>query len=559
VSKITAEVVARLYNDGHSAAAIVNAIYKQTRITVSVVDVQSLIDAIERQRALIENRPPPLPPAPLMDFIPEISPKFMRPRHLAPIVEKFEQIGSKPLRLVVHAPPRHGKTELVLATIAHGLRKDPSGVYGYSSYGMDLTLSKSIRCREMASRAGVRFKREAAKEWRTTDDGGLLATSIGGPLTGHGITRALFIDDAYKNRAQAESKKLRNMIWDWFSDVSVTRLESLASIIIFMVRWNQDDLAGRLLREKGRHKRGANGERLCPLDCPGCGPNPIDGFEEISLPAIDANGEALWPEVRSLEFLQGVRRMVTAYTWDSQYQGNPRARGTNVFEGIFYYDPKQMPSGGFSLSIGVDLSYTESTSADWAVAVVLMRWGLQYWILEVLRDQTTAPKFAQKLKAMRKRYRRAPMYSIFYGPEKGSIDFMRTLGVPIKGLPRSGDKFVRSQGTAAAWCDGRILIPMVVSTAEGVMIEIAEWVDPFIEVVSAFTGVKDDCDDDVDALVAAYEGAGQSPEAMLGTVQALHQTPIITVPGDDIGRSVSPRRSSSVPADTDGWGFDPKI
>jgi len=519
-SKVPVDLIARLHGEGKKPTVIVQTVWKQTGVKLSVADVRTITGALLSQAK-------ELPPVgPLLDFIPTISPRFMKPRHLAPIAEQFELIGKKALRLVAHAPPRHSKTELVLHTIAHGLRKDPTGVYGYASYGQDLTFSKSTRCRELTTRAGVRLSREAAKEWRTTEGGGLLATSTGGPLTGHGITRCMFIDDAYKNRVEAESKRKRGVIWDWFSDVVMTRIEPGASVVIFMVRWNQDDLAGRALRELGKHKRGPNGERPCRLDCPGCGPNPLDGFEEISLPAIDMNGAALWPEVWPISSLESKRRSVTEYTWLSQYQGTPRQRGSNLFEGVNFYEPADRPKSGYSVSIGIDLSYTESTSADWAVAVVLMKWGTQCWVLEVLREQTTAPKFAQKLKALRRKYKGAPMYSIFYGPEKGSIDFMRQLGVPVKGLKRPGDKFVRSQGAAAAWNDGRVLVPGGD--------EQPEWLEPFIEVVTAFTGVKDDIDDDVDAFVAAFEGSGMT--AAEKKEEAERETPQrLIMPGDDIG------------------------
>ena len=156
-----------------------------------------------------------------------------------------------------------------------------------------------------------------------------------------------------------------------------------------------------------------------------------------------------------------------------------------------------------------------------------MKWGTQCWVLEVLREQTTAPKFAKKLKALRRKYKGAPMYSIFYGPEKGSIDFMRQLGVPVKGLKRPGDKFVRSQGAAAAWNDGRVLVPGGDDQPE--------WLEPFIEVVTAFTGIKDDIDDDVDAFVAAFEGSGMTAEKK---EEDDRETPgRLVMPGDDIGFS----------------------
>lgn len=151
-----------------------------------------------------------------------------------------------------------------------------------------------------------------------------------------------------------------------------------------------------------------------------------------------------------------------------------------------------------------------------------MHFGEESRVLEVLRDQTTAPKFAKQLKELRRRYKGAPMYSIFYGAEKGSIDFMRSIGIPIKGLKRPGDKFIRSQKTAAAWNEGKILIPQAVTVTDDYS-EKYPWLEPFVAVVTQFTGVKDDSDDDVDALVAAYEGRNKSLTTKLETAKQLSQ------------------------------------
>jgi len=567
------EAVLQMHDRGMSAREIVNAIYKQTRLGISVADVQSVIDGMSRASSLNKDLPPP---PPLMEFIPQQQKRYRAPLHLKPFIDLFDQIGKKPMRIVGHVPPRHGKTETMLMAIAHGIRQDPSRLFGYSTYAMDLTLSKSIAARRYAEESGVRLVRDAAKEWRTKEDGGLIATSVGGPLTGYGINAAMFVDDAYKNRVQAESKTVRNMIWDWLSDVVISRLEPGASLFILMTRWHPDDLGGRALRELGKHKRTPEGARLCPADCPGCGPNPIDGFEEILLPALDPYGNALWAERWSAEALLARKREVTTYTWMSLYQGTPRGRGSAVFSGVSFYDPGQLPKAGFKLAIGIDLSYTESTSADWAVAVVLMQFGNAYFVLEVVREQLEAPKFAKILLELRKRWKNPPMYSIFYGPEKGSIDFMRTLGLPIRGLKRAGDKFVRAQATAAVWNDSRIQVPQTSRVeqhelvdgericsedCEGCGIGLVDynhklidgqrtcdddckgcrfpWLDPFIEVVTGFTGVKDDCDDDVDALVAAFEGIHESPAAMIEKIQALSRSESLRMPGDDIG----PRRN----------------
>ena len=52
--------------------------------------------------------------------------------------------------------------------------------------------------------------------------------------------------------------------------------------------------------------------------------------------------------------------------------------------------------------------------------------------------------------------------------------------------------------------------------------------------MTAFTGVKDDIDDDVDAFVAAFEGSGMT--AAEKKEEAERETPQrLIMPGDDIG------------------------
>lgn len=520
--------IRELAQDGAKPYAIIETLKRENGLKVSRWDIEGFLEADKQQADRAAKARTDLPG--LLEYIPQLSPKFVAPRHLGPLVPALEGISQKPARIVFHAPPRHAKTETVMHSVVYLLKKYPELVFGYSAYGQDLSSSKSKRMRELARRAGVRLAKDTqtVKEWRTVEGGGLLATSTGGALTGHGITGAMFIDDPVKNRVQAESKTLRDTIWDWFGDVVMTRIEPGASVFIVMTRWHPDDLAGRVLRERGKHKRHIDGTLLCidPLNCKGCGPLPDDGFIEIRIPALDDDFNPAWPERWTREMLETRRREVGEFTWFSLYQGTPRGRGTCVFSNVYFYDWSTLPTAGFTIGIGVDLSYTEKTTADYAVAAVVMRCQDIFYVLEVVREQTTAPKFAEILRKLRKKWGGAKLFSIFYGPEKGSIDFMRThCRLPIKGLQRKGDKFVRAQPTAAKWNDVKILLPQVVRTDEDGSLEDAvdlfPWVDKFTEVITSFTGVKDDCDDDVDALVAAIEGLSSGGAAQRKTAHAI--------------------------------------
>jgi hypothetical protein len=175
------------------------------------------------------------------------------------------------------------------------------------TYSADLSRSKSRKARTLAKTAGVQIAGDAKSlsEWRTTSGGGLLATGVGGPLTGQGVTGLLVVDDPVKNRVEAESEATRESVWEWFNDVAYTRLEPGASCLVVMTRWHPQDLAGKLIEEKG--------------------------WEYIKLPAIDGDGKALWPEQFPVERLEAIREQLGEYSFSSLYQGEPRSRGGQVF------------------------------------------------------------------------------------------------------------------------------------------------------------------------------------------------------------------------------------
>lgn len=69
-----------------------------------------------------------------------------------------------------------------------------------------------------------------------------------GGATGRG-SNLLIIDDPIKNRAEAESKTIRDKVYNEWQDTFYSRLTADASVIVIMTRWHEDDLAGRLLKE----------------------------------------------------------------------------------------------------------------------------------------------------------------------------------------------------------------------------------------------------------------------------------------------------------------------
>lgn len=405
----------------------------------------------------------------LFRFVPLVTPRYHEPRHLLDLVHAFDRIArGASVHACVSTPPRHEKSETLGHGVAWLLRQRPALRVAYVTHGATLAAKKSRGIRAIAERARVPLdpKASSAHDWRTgVHEGGLWATSIGGSLVGEGFDLVI-VDDPVKDRVTAESSLARERLASWFSDVLLPRCEPGASVIVCMHRWHPDDLIGRLESE--------------------------GGWEVINLPALDDLGFALCPERFDERQLAEIRTRIGEYAWASLYMGQPRPRGGALFADVHHYDA--LPER-YRVAIGVDLAYSAKTRADYSVAVVLaIAPDETRFVLDVVRRQVAAPDFAASLALLRARYPGASFASYVSGTERGSLDFFARAGVPVAAMTARADKFTRAQLTAAAWNAGRILLPRE-----------RRWVNAFVEELAGFTGVHDRHDDQVDALVSAFD------------------------------------------------------
>ncbi len=433
----------------------------------------------------------------IIDFIPWATKRYAAPRHLTPLLERFELALAalrppgvipdkskpvlKPQTVVCHAPPRHGKTEGLLHAIAWTLWKRPDVCFSYTTYGDALSRRKMRLLRALLDRLGVVLVTRNLNDLRTAEGGGVIAGGIKGPLVGEGIQIAI-IDDPIKNQVEAQSQTDRTSKEDWFDTGLQTRLEPGGSVFCFMHRWHPEDLAGYLIKKHG--------------------------FEYLCFPAINAKGEALWPERWSVASFDNKKKV--AHVWAALYQGQPRPRGDAVFEGVNTYT--RLPDS-YRSGFGVDLSYSGKTKSHWSIALRLLREEIpghkpKFYVASVLRKQERAPAFRARCGKLHQDDPGARWRWYTSTTEQGVADLFDTEdGAPIEAELASGvgDKLVRAGPVAEAWNDNRVFLPAK-----------AVWLEDFLTVVLGFTGVNDSCDDDVDALAAAYDvvqdGGDDEPE-----------------------------------------------
>lgn len=142
------------------------------------------------------------------------------------------------------------------------------------------------------------------------------------------VHNCFLIDDPIRSRADAESRIIREQVWDWWSGDANSRLAPGAPVLLVQTRWHPDDLAGRLMAEEGTvHEGGrwqvvylpafavpANPDRGIPPDSLGRSPG-----QPLSHPKI-----ALHDTARLVRHWEDKRRSAAARDWAALWQGDPR-------------------------------------------------------------------------------------------------------------------------------------------------------------------------------------------------------------------------------------------
>ncbi|MEN6535489.1 MAG: hypothetical protein ABFD89_17630 [Bryobacteraceae bacterium] len=439
--------------------------------------------------------------SPLLDYFCEINSNdeaLVRPDWLSPIAAVFDRITKgDTVRAVISAPPQHGKTELCKAGLAQLIERRPKSRNAYISYSKERALWVGNQLRAQLAERGM-VTSGAQGTWKTPEGGHMLVRGILGGTTGYPVDGVVVLDDIIADITEARSRTKRNKKIDVLKTSIITRIHPKVSVLLVATRWDPKDPSAELMEL---------------------------GFENVNLAAIAEQGdplgrevgEALAPKIRPIEFLLAQKKLLGDHFFGSMFQGRPRPLGGTVFHDPTFFTV--LPSEGYTVGFGVDLAYTANKRADWSICLEMWRVGqnpetAKFYIVAVDRDQCEAPDFTLTLKSRSTRRQGAKMLWRGSGTEKGSASFIKKAGVPLLWTPPPGDKFVSSMDVAAAWNDGRVLLPSTTPADYRVatfdeMPEFAKqarrWLPAFMASVGEFTGQGDEQDDDVDALGNAHK------------------------------------------------------
>lgn len=293
---------------------------------------------------------------------------------------------------MLFVPPQHGKSELATRRApAYMLGLNPNLKMAICSYSSTLasTFNRDIqRVIEDPLYAGV-FPNTTLNEnsavnpskntylrnseiFEVVGHTGFVKTvGVGGSLTGTPVDIGI-IDDPFKDREEAMSSTIREKVYNWYTDVFLTRLHNDSQQLLIMTRWHQGDLAGRILQTD------KDWEVVI-----------FQGIKERDTPGDPrAIGEALWPEKHSPERLNKIKHD-TPITFDSLYQQEPKAnKETLVFPE--WSEISEMPD--HQSHYGIDFGFP--------TAIVEVMWhNNKLYLNEVLYDRSN-PTNAQILREL---------------------------------------------------------------------------------------------------------------------------------------------------------------
>lgn len=375
------------------------------------------------------------------------------------ICDEAEACFLKPYgRTMLFFPPGSAKSTYASVVVpAYLMGKHDKTRVGFFSYGSSLAKKFGRRVRSIIAQPrytaimnGVKLdaNNASANEFGLTNGSEYMATGILGAATGNRFN-FLIIDDPVKGREDADSEALQTKTWDAYEDDLKTRLIPGGSIMLIMTRWNENDIAGKILPENWN---GESGDIVCKdgntwrvvcvqAEC-----------ETDSDPLGRKRGEYLWPEWFTKQHWDQFR--ANSRTWGSLCQQLPRPADGNLFKPDMIEVIDVLPAGRITWVRGWDIAATEG-GGDYTVGLLLGRHVEGYYIIA---DITRVQKEPNGRDLLMQRTAKADGKRVVqdYPQDPGAAGksqvtyWVKALpGYVIKFGPESGDKGQRAEPAAS--------------------------------------------------------------------------------------------------------------
>ena len=399
--------------------------------------------------------------------------------------------------LMVFMPAQHGKTELTSRRFpAYCLGRNPDLKIAICCYSGDLASNinrhvqriidepayrelfpeTKLSSSKSASKDVQGFVRNASEFEVVGYTGSVKSVGVMGALSGNHVDIAI-IDDPIKDAMEGRSSVDRARKWDWYNEVLNLRLHNNSRKLLIMTRWNEDDLAGRILAHE-------------------------TGWEVVSLPYIKEAapteddhrqiGEALWPDRHSVEKAMQIKKN-SERAFASLCQQRPAPIEGGLFKRAWfrYFKKTGLPVRFDTIIQSWDCTFNDAATSDYVVGQVWGKKGAEAYLIDMVRGQWSFTDTMKQIRLLTEKY---PLSSrkLIEDKANGSA-IIDTLKKEISGIiPISPTESKESRASAVSFVveAGNIFLP-----------EEASWLPDFIEELCVFPNGRHD--DMVDALSQA--------------------------------------------------------
>jgi predicted phage terminase large subunit-like protein len=417
----------------------------------------------------------------LIEFTRYTFPKYAPADLHHQIAEQLERVERGEIdRLMLHVPPRHGKSELASRRFpAWYLGRHPDRQFISASASTTLAedfgrdVRNLIASQEYADVFDTRLSEDAQARgrWTTQEGGSYFATGVGGAIMGRGA-HVLLIDDPFGSMADARSEIERRRVHEWYTGTCYNRLEKGGAIVLINQRMHQDDLSGRLLAQQA-----AGG----------------DQWTVVELKALSPSGEALWPEKFDIDALERIKRNITPQDWAALYQQEPTQEVGSFFKAEWLRPHVDDPPKHLSVYGGSDYAVT-ADGGDYTVHVVI---GIddkgRMFLLDLWRKQADPKEWVEAYCDLVLKWKPSfwaterTQITSGIGPYLEQRSMERRAFIQVEQFPTRGDKGVRCQSIRGRMSQIGMFVPAD-----------ARWLSDLRAELLAFPTGKHD--DQVDAL-----------------------------------------------------------
>lgn len=410
--------------------------------------------------------------------------------------------GKKPI-LLIQTPPQHGKSRAVVEFIAWLSGKHPETRTIYASFSdtLGIRANRDLQrifdseiyktCFPDTKIGGSNVVTQYGKAMRNSEliefvgeSGGFRNTTVQGRITGETLDLGV-IDDPIKGRADANSTTTRNRTWDWLMDDFYSRFDEDAGLLAIATAWHIDDPISRMIKSFPDAK--------------------LLRYEAIATSESTHRnvGDALFPEHKSLEFLENRRKKMDASSWESLYQQNPIISGGEMVKRSWIERYSVLPGAFIKIVQSWDTAYKDKEINDPSVCTTWLQTKVGHYLVDVFVLKADYPAVKRAIRSKVEQFRSNVVLIEDKSSGQSLIQELRATGMSVIAIMPKGDKVTRMSTASDEFASGRVFLP-----------ENAPWLADYEAELHAFPASKHD--DQVDSTSQYLNWAKKPQEILIG-------------------------------------------